>query len=189
MGWNMLIDTTYKFYDTTQCTDTGVVPNWALVKEVDSENLAKQSGSFSGSGTPQYEFGAEASRTMWRVALDAIFYPEEANTLANEFLKPIHQKLYEGFDGVSDWTESTLQTCSHVTSIFSSWKYNGFMFGPLYSTLSVQATSMTTSSQQKLVNAACQRVGNIGNSALCKKLASNQHDDPKWRGFQDRGSA
>merc|ERR1712194_601961 len=82
--------------------------------EVDSENLAKQSGSFSGSGTPQYEFGAEASRTMWRVALDAIFYPEEANTLANEFLKPIHQKLYEGFDGVSDWTESTLQTCSHV---------------------------------------------------------------------------
>ena len=39
------------------------------------------------------------------------------------------------------------------------------MFGPLYSTLSVQATSMTTSSQQKLVNAACQRVGNIGNSA------------------------
>merc|ERR1712161_162499 len=47
----------------------------------------------------------------------------------------------------------------------SSWKYNGFMFGPLYSTLSVQATSMTTSAQQKLVNVACQRVGNIGNSA------------------------
>merc|ERR1712232_161024 len=163
--WNMLIETSYKFYGTTQCADTGVVPNWALVMEVDSENLAKQSGSFSGSGTPQYEFGAEASRTMWRVALDAILYPAEANALSSEFLKPIHQKLYGGFDGVSDWAESTLQTCSYVTSIFSSWKYNGFMFGPLYSTLAVQSNSMTTPEQQKLVNAACQRVGNIGNSA------------------------
>jgi len=163
--WNMLIDTTYKFYDTTQCTDTGVVPNWALVKEVDSENLAKQSGSFSGSGTPQYEFGAEASRTMWRVALDAILYPEEASVAAGSFLEPIHQKLYDGFDGVSDWAESTLQTCSYVSSIFSSWKYNGFMFGPVYSTLAAQANSMTESEQQKLVNAACLRVGVIPNSA------------------------
>merc|ERR1712232_94323 len=162
--WNMLIDTSYKFYGTTQCADTGLVPNWALVKEADSENLAKQSGSFSGSGTPQHEFGAEASRTMWRVALDAILYPAEASA-SSEFLKPIHQKLYEGFDdGVSDWSENTLQTCSYVNSIFSSWKYNGFMFGPVYSTLAVQANSMTTSEQQKLVNVACQRVGNIPNS-------------------------
>jgi len=163
--WNMLIETTYKFYGTTQCTDTGVVPNWALVEEVDSQNLAKQSGSFSGSGTPQYEFGSEASRTMWRVALDAVLYPEEASVLSGAFLKPIHQKLYEGFDGVSDWADSTLQTCSHVTSIFGYWKYNGFIFGPLYSTLVVQGTSMTTSEQQQLVNAACLRVGDIPNSA------------------------
>jgi len=163
--WNMLIETTYKFYGTTQCTDTGVVPNWALVKEVDSQNLAKQAGSFSGSGTPQHEFGAEASRTMWRVALDAVLYPEEAIALSGGFLKPIHQKLFDGFDWVSDWADSTLQTCSYVTSIFSSWKYNGFIFGPVYSTLVVKGSSMTTSEQQQLVNAACQRVGNIPNSA------------------------
>jgi len=163
--WNMLIDTTYKFYGTTQCTDTGVVPNWALVREVDSQNLAKQSGSFSGSGTPQYEFGAEASRTMWRVALDAILYPDEASVASGGFLNPIHQKLNEGFDGISDWADSTLQTCSYVTSIFNSWRYNGFIFGPVYSTLVVKATTMTESEQQKLVNAACDRVGNIPNSA------------------------
>lgn len=39
------------------------------------------------------------------------------------------------------------------------------MFGPVYSTLAVKATSMTTAEQQKRVNAACQRVGSIPNSA------------------------
>jgi len=163
--WNMLIETTYKFYDTTQCTDTGVVPNWALVKEKNGQKLDKESGSFSGSGTPQYEFGAEASRTMWRVALDAILYPEEASELSIGFLNPIHKNLYDGFNGFNDWADSTLQTCSYVTSIFNSWRYNGFIFGPVYSTLAVKATSMTTSEQQKRLNAACQRVGNIPNSA------------------------
>ena len=105
--WDMLIDTTYKFYATTQCTETGLVPNWALVKEVDSNTLEKQSGSFSGSGTPQYEFGSEASRTMWRVALDALLYPDES-TSAESFLDPIHQKLYDGFDGSNNWADDTV---------------------------------------------------------------------------------
>jgi len=39
------------------------------------------------------------------------------------------------------------------------------MFGPVYSTLAVKATSMTTLEQQKRVNSACQRVGNVPNSA------------------------
>merc|ERR1712165_181923 len=90
--WNMLIETTYKFYDTTQCTDSGVVPNWALVKEKSGQKLNKQSGSFSGSGTPQYEFGAEASRTMWRVAFDAAAYPEESAVQSGSFLRPLHMR-------------------------------------------------------------------------------------------------
>merc|ERR1712152_75826 len=83
--WNLLIDTSYKFLETTQCPDTGLVPNWALVKEVNSQTLAKQEGSFSGSGTPQYEFGAEASRTIWRVAIDAILYSDEASAQSSTF--------------------------------------------------------------------------------------------------------
>merc|ERR1711862_296608 len=51
------------------------------------------------------------------------------------------------------------------TSIFNSWRHGGFMFGPVYSTLAVKATSVTMGEQQKRLNAACQRVGNIPNSA------------------------
>ena len=104
--WNMLIDTSYKFFDTTQCSDTGLVPNWALVQEVDSDSLEKKSGAFTGSGTPQYEFGSEAGRTMWKVALDALLYPDEA-TSAIDFLEPMHTKLNEGFDG-SEWADGTV---------------------------------------------------------------------------------
>lgn len=161
--WNMLIDTTYKFYSTTQCTDTGLIPNWALVTEVDDKSLAKYPGTFSGSGTPQYEYGAEASRTMWRVALDALLYPDDS-TSAVDFLDPIHQKLEDGFDGSSNWADNTLQTCEYVNVVFSSWRYNGFIFAPVYSTLAVQASSMTASEQQNLVNAACNLVKNIPDS-------------------------
>ena len=108
--WDMLIDTTYKFYGTTQCTDTGLVPNWALVEEIDSQNLQKYPGSFSGSATPQHEFGAEASRTLWRVAVDSILYPEESSAQSGAFLVPIHQKLFEGFDSNSqNWNSNTVR--------------------------------------------------------------------------------
>ena len=108
--WDMLIDTTYKFYGTTQCTDSGLVPNWALVQEVDSQTLKKYPGSFSGSGTPQYEFGAEASRTLWRVAIDAILYPGESSVLSGAFLDPIHQNLFDGFDSNNqNWNQNTVR--------------------------------------------------------------------------------
>merc|ERR1712157_109113 len=64
----------------------------------------------------------------------------------------------------NDWQDDTLQTCSFVSSVFGSWRFNGFIFGPVYSTLAVEATSMTTNTQQDLVNAACQYVGNIASS-------------------------
>ena len=107
--WNMLIDTSYKFLNTAQCQSSqgsGLVPNWALVTEKDSNTLEAYSGSFSGSGTPQYEFGAEASRTMWRVAFDAAAYPEEADDQAVPFLDPLYQKLADGF--ISNPDESTV---------------------------------------------------------------------------------
>jgi len=163
--WNMLIDTTYNFYKTTQCTETGVVPNWALVKEVSNSSLEKQIGSFSGSGTPQYEFGAEASRTLWRVAFDAALYPEESFEQTRLFLQPIHQKLKDNFnDGVNNWYDNALQGCEYVSNIFSSWRNNGFIFAPVYSTLVVQAQSMSKSHQQNLVNAACGLIENMPTS-------------------------
>jgi hypothetical protein len=111
-AWNMLIDTSYEFLKTTQCSETGLVPNWALVKEVDSNTLAKQQGSFSGSGTPQYEFGAEASRTMWRVAIDAILYPSESSLQVSAFLAPLQQKLVDNFNpsGGEHFGDQTVST-------------------------------------------------------------------------------
>lgn len=100
--WNMLIDTSYMFLNVAQCpsgTGLGLVPNWALVQEsTDGMSLEARSGSFSGSGTPQYEFGAEASRTMWRVAFDALAYPDESAAQAVPFLDPLNTKLVESFD-------------------------------------------------------------------------------------------
>merc|ERR1712183_185122 len=132
----MLIETTYKFYDTTQCTDTGVVPNWALVKEKNGQKLDKESGSFSGSGTPQYEFGAEASRTLWRVAFDAAAYPEESASQSGAFLDPLYKKLVENFNaspqnGWEYFGENSLQACSPIVSnVFGSWQWNYFISAP-----------------------------------------------------------
>jgi len=97
-AWNMLIDTSYKFLETTQCPGTGLVPNWALVAETNASELEKYPGEFSASGTPQFEFGSEAGRTMWRIAVDAIMYPSESASQAGPFLSPLHIKMVENFD-------------------------------------------------------------------------------------------
>jgi len=140
-SWNNLIDTSYKFFETTQCSETGLVPNWALVKEVNSQTLAKENGSFSGSGTPQYEFGAEASRTLWRVAFDAVAYPEESKAQSGAFLAPLQDKMVQNFNpnpgnGWEYFGENTLQACNPIVSnVFGSWQWNYFISAPVFSTL------------------------------------------------------
>lgn len=168
-SWNSLIDTSYKFLKTTQCLDTGLVPNWALVEEIDSKTLAKKAGSFSGSGTPQYEFGAEASRTMWRIAFDAAAYPDESATQSGSFLDPLYVKLVENFNpspmnGWEYFGENSLQACSPniVSNVFSAWQWNYFISAPVFSTLvgGISAESFIDYNfdQQIMVDAACSRV-------------------------------
>ena len=169
--WNAVIDTSYKFLETTQCPNTGLVPNWALVTETSSQTLAKQPGSFSGSGTPQYEFGAEASRTIWRVAFDAVVYPDESQALAKKFLTPLLERMVDHFDesptnGWEYFGQSTLQDCStgpgYVSNIFGSWQFNGFIFGPVYSSLVTEIDEALFAdksfSQEDMVDAACEIV-------------------------------
>ena len=162
-SWNNVIETSYKFLKTTQCPGTGLVPNWALVKEINPQTLAKNAGSFSGSGTPQYEFGAEASRTIWRVAFDAAAYPEESAVQSGGFLSPLHSKLIENFDpeplnGWEHFGEDSLEACSPiVNNVFGSWQWNYFISAPVFSALvagfHTESLSHKTFDQQAMVDA------------------------------------
>ena len=137
-NWNMVIDTSYKFLETTKCPDSSVVPNWALVQETDATTLTKFPGSFSGSGTPQYEFGSEASRTMWRVVLDGIMYPDESSSHVNQFLSPLYKNMVDHFnpnpaDTVTYFEEGTVSLIKkdifpyailEFLSLYIRWKTN-----------------------------------------------------------------
>jgi len=107
--WDRVIQTSYDFLQEAQCDSMGLVPNWAMVTETVFGGLELYAGSFSGSGTPQYEFGAEASRTMWRVLLDVAMYPNDAFESAESFLSPLHSRLAQGFTG-NNWNDNTVST-------------------------------------------------------------------------------
>merc|ERR1711862_673016 len=166
--WNKVIDTSYKFLETTQCQDTGLVPNWALVKEVNGNVLEKQQGSFSGSGTPQYEFGAEASRTMWRIAFDAAAYPQESSGQSASFLNPLLMNIVDNFNpspanGWEYFGSASLQACNPIVSnVFPNWQWNEFISAPVYSSLISEIDNSyfagKSFSQQDMIDAACGRV-------------------------------
>lgn len=158
--WKMVISTSYKFLQASQCDDMGLVPNWALGTELGDGSIAPYAGSFSGSGTPQYEFGAEASRTMWRVLLDVALYPQDAFEEAESFLNPVHNRLDTGFTG-SDWYDQTLMPCDGVTNVFGGWRNNAFMYAPVYSTLVLEAGGVPAADQQEMVDIAGTLVNNI----------------------------
>ena len=70
--WDALIETSYRIVEDSQCSSTGLVPNW-FVPAQSSLSTAGTAGC-SGSGTPAGEFGSEASRTAWRLALGWLWY-------------------------------------------------------------------------------------------------------------------
>lgn len=62
-------------------------------------------------GTPQYEFGSEAARTIWRVAMDAAFYPTQGSSQTSTFLAPLLKQLNSGYAPTSppfDFQASTV---------------------------------------------------------------------------------
>jgi len=158
--WDRVINTSYEFLDEAQCDNVGLVPNWAMATENVFGGIELYPGSFSGSGTPQYEFGAEASRTVWRVLLDVAFYPDDAFQQADNFLSPLHNRLAQGFTG-SDWNDNTLIPCSGVNNVFPNWRYNAFIYAPVYSALVLKAGGVDTDLQQNMVDSAGSIVNNI----------------------------
>ncbi|CAJ1457843.1 unnamed protein product [Effrenium voratum] len=153
--WNKLIATTYKMFEATQCDSNGLVPNWAKVFEEGSA-LRAETG-FSGSGTPGPEYGAEASRAIWRVALDYLLFPNEAGDAVG-FLDPLASHL-ETRESGGNWAESlTIDGSCLVNSVHSSWSQNMFMAGPTFTSLVCPANSVDAGRQQELIDAAGTRV-------------------------------
>lgn len=107
--WSRVIETSYNYINSAQCSDAGLVPNWAMVTETSPGDINLYPGSFSGSGTPQYEFGSEASRIMWRVLFDAAIFTNEAFEDAGNFLNPLHSKLAQGYNA-GNWNDNTVRS-------------------------------------------------------------------------------
>mmetsp|Transcript_10102 Transcript_10102/g.18819 ORF Transcript_10102/g.18819 Transcript_10102/m.18819 type:complete len:837 (-) Transcript_10102:267-2777(-) len=149
-NWEALVATTYKMLEATQCDSTGLVPNWAQVFE-EGARLRAQTG-FSGSGTPGAEFGAEASRTIWRVVVDFLLFPDEAAKAA-AFLAPVAKHLAKKESG-GRWANSLdIDGSCLVDSIHASWNVNMFMAAPTFSSL-VCPSGLPAGRQQELIDSA-----------------------------------
>ena len=125
--WQRLIDTSYAVLDATQCPDQGMFPNWATVTQSGTE-IEHAHIDFDASGTDQWEFGSEASRTIWRLAFDAAVYPNERAANTQRLLEGILDRLDEGLrkrdvdskfwseDTVRNkWMRKTQCSCLHYT--------------------------------------------------------------------------
>jgi len=136
--WTKLIDTSYGVLEAVQCSNDGaLVPNWATV-DVQNGKVVHTGGSFSGSSTPQYEYGAEAARTTFRVALDAALYPEKSNEWS-PYLSDYNSRLEQGYNNGS-FSSNTFPSCrgpntNNNIEMFGGWQSNAFIYGPTYSAL------------------------------------------------------
>jgi len=158
--WSKLIDTSYKVLSAVQCANDGaLVPNWATVG-VQSGNIVHTGQSFSGSGTPQYEYGAEAARTTFRVALDAAFYPgksSEWSPYLNEFNYRMDQSFNNGSFSSNSFPSCRGPNTNSDTVMFDSWQYNAFIYGPTYSAL---IASSSFGNADAMIDAAGTTLGN-----------------------------
>ena len=161
--WQRLIDTSHEVMRVVQCSNDGaLVPNWATIG-ISGGNLVHTGGGFSGSGTPQYEYGAEAARTTFRVALDAAFYPEKSAEWS-PYLSQFNYRMDEGFSNGSI-SSNSFPSCrtpgtSQNINMFGDWQNNAFIFGPTYSAL------IGASSDIANAEAMIDSVGQKLNSAL-----------------------
>lgn len=159
--WTKLINTSHEVLRAVQCSNDGaLVPNWATVG-VQNGMIVHTSGRFSGSGTPQYEYGAEAARTTFRVALDAAFYPENSSEWS-PYLSQFNYRLDASFQNGS-FSSATFPSClgpntNQNINMFGGWQSNAFIYGPTYSTLI--AASSSIGNAEAMIDAAGSILGN-----------------------------
>ena len=130
--WDDLIGSSYALLDDAQCDATGLTPNWWKPA---GPVQARGSAGCNASGTPADEFGAEAARGVWRVALDALWAPSPASTrylsrVARHLAGALDERSSNGFGDLS-----VDPNCDAVKSVHPGWQVTPFMYGPLSSSL------------------------------------------------------
>jgi hypothetical protein len=142
---NKLIASSYKILNADQ-NSYGLTTNWYVPN---SGNIATTGTTgCSGSGTPSGEFGAEAARGVWRVAIDYLWFGTES-TQSVTYLTKVVNELSSKYTGSSF---GNLDTGGLVTSIFASWLQNSFIYGPTFCSLIMPVS--TVSNQQNILNTA-----------------------------------
>jgi len=165
--WTKLINTSHDVLRAVQCSNDGaLVPNWATMG-VSGGKIVHTGGGFSGSGTSQYEYGAEAARTTFRVALDAAFYPDKSNEWS-PYLSSYNWRLDGGFQQNGSFSSNTFPSCqgpntNQNINMFSDWRNNAFISGPTYSAL-IAASSDITNAEAMLDAAGTELAGELPGS-------------------------
>lgn len=157
--WNSLVQTSYSVLRAVQCNNGGaMVPNWATMT-VSNGVVELSGGSFSNGNTGQYEYGAEASRTTWRVALDAALYPENSADWS-AYLSEFNWRLNDNFNG-SGWPYDTFPNCrgpntAQEITVFPTWNTDAFIYGPTFSALIAATTDIPNA--EAMIAAAGQKM-------------------------------
>jgi len=148
--WDALIETSYLILNDSQCAANGLFPNWFVPND--------GSTGCSGSGTPAAEFGSEAARTAWRLALDWLLHGEpearmmSLRTAGQAMAKLAHYDVSLCSSAIS-CAALQLDTGCLIQSIHPDWTSLGFMLGPMASALTVSPTG-STNQQQAALNTA-----------------------------------
>ena len=132
-----VVDVTYDILLANQCPSNGLTTNWYVPVEEDPSQTGTT--GCSGSGTPAAEFGSEASRGVWRVALDYMLYGEARAVVYMDGMIGNLLNAYRPENDVSSqWDDLTSSGSGClVESVHASWQWNAFMFGPVFSALVV----------------------------------------------------
>jgi len=161
--WEALVETSYTILEDATCDATGLQPNWWVPAQ--SPLPTAGTAGCSGSGTPAGEFGSEAARTGWRVAIDWLLYADpRAAVLSRSMAAHASDKLrHYGVGGcwsLSDCPALQLDVGCHVASIHGDWIHNSFMLGPVATSLTVPpASDVSRAVQQSALDAAATLLG------------------------------
>ena len=173
--WDSVIEGSIKVLNESVCA-SGLVSNWwvpSLAADLRQEVLSDQApngarstvrygarwtpgtATCAHSQTVADEFGSEASRTAWRLALTSIWYRNE--TLGQQ-ANAIAERMASGFG--SEWTRlesgaaSTIldDLACNVSHVFPNWQNEVFMVAPVASALFSTADPARASVLQQMTS-------------------------------------